>query len=97
MLPHLYSTAVEFKKQQKDNPKFSLAHVPLRSVLALALFRELGLRLERVLNDSGVDEQRGEQGLARSKRVESSKCGMPSYVISRWTGRSQQCPTGRCS
>ena len=49
VLPHLYSTAVEFKKQQKDNPKFSLAHVPLRSVLALALFRELGVRLERVL------------------------------------------------
>ncbi|CAE7350820.1 MCAT [Symbiodinium microadriaticum] len=50
VLPHLYNTAVEFKKQQKDNPKFSLAHVPLRSVLALAMFRELGSRLDRLLN-----------------------------------------------
>ncbi|CAE7723169.1 MCAT, partial [Symbiodinium necroappetens] len=49
VLPHLYNTAVEFKKQQKDNPKFSLAHVPLRSVLALAMFRELGNRLDRLL------------------------------------------------
>ncbi|CAE7367016.1 MCAT, partial [Symbiodinium sp. KB8] len=49
VLPHLYNTAVEFKKQQKDNPKFSLAHVPLRSVLALAMFRELGGRLDRLL------------------------------------------------
>ena len=45
----MYNTAFAFKKQQKEQPKFSLSHVLPRSVLALALFRELGSRLENLL------------------------------------------------
>ncbi|CAE7192843.1 MCAT [Symbiodinium sp. CCMP2592] len=48
-LSHLYQTAVKFKKQQEADPGWKLGHVPLRMVLAVALFKELIDRLNQVL------------------------------------------------
>ena len=49
-LPHLYHTAVAFKKRQQEEPTWGLAHVPLKQVMATALFRELRERHHKVLN-----------------------------------------------
>ncbi|CAE6948943.1 unnamed protein product [Symbiodinium sp. KB8] len=50
VLPHLYQTAVAFKKRQQEEPTWGLAHVPLKQVMATALFRELRERHHKVLN-----------------------------------------------
>ncbi|CAE6973662.1 unnamed protein product [Symbiodinium sp. CCMP2592] len=50
ILGQLYRTAVEFKKRQQAEPTWGLAHVPLKQVMAQAMFRELRDRHQKVLN-----------------------------------------------
>ena len=49
ILHHLYQVAVQFKAKQEAEPNWTLGQLPLRMVLANALFRELIERLNKVL------------------------------------------------
>ncbi|CAE7329112.1 unnamed protein product, partial [Symbiodinium sp. KB8] len=51
VLPFLYQTALTFKKKQQTEPTWGLAHVPLKQVMATAMFRELRERFTKVLQN----------------------------------------------
>ncbi|CAE6973099.1 MCAT [Symbiodinium sp. CCMP2592] len=87
ILHHSFVTASEFKKQQKDNPTLGLRHVPLRSVLALAMFKELGQRLENRLKSPEVLEQAESNGW-RGPDGWKYQIWSPYSAISNWTRRN---------
>ena len=48
-MSHLYKTAVSFKSKLEADPQWKVGQLPLRMVLAVALFKELVDRLNQVL------------------------------------------------
>ena len=62
ILGHLYQTAVAFKKRQQDEPTWGLAHVPLKQVMATAMFRELRERHHKVWNTPELLKKAEEMG-----------------------------------
>ncbi|CAE7708124.1 MCAT [Symbiodinium sp. CCMP2592] len=62
ILGHLYRTAVEFKKKQAAEPTWGMAHMPLKQVMALSMFRELKDRHHRVLNTKELLQRAVEMG-----------------------------------
>ncbi|CAE7523074.1 MCAT, partial [Symbiodinium sp. CCMP2456] len=49
IMHHLYQTAVTFKAKQEAEPQWQLGQMPLRMVLAIALFKEVTDRLNNTL------------------------------------------------
>ncbi|CAE6970070.1 unnamed protein product [Symbiodinium sp. KB8] len=62
LLPHLYQTAVAFKKRQEEDPTWGLAHVPLKQVMATAMFRELRERHHKVVSSPELQKKAEEMG-----------------------------------
>ncbi|CAE7400543.1 unnamed protein product [Symbiodinium sp. CCMP2456] len=52
ILGHLFKTAKEFKAKQAANPQWTPGFIPLKTIMAIALFKELGNRLDTVCQDS---------------------------------------------
>ena len=51
MLSHLYRTAQQFLKKQNENPHWAPGQHPLKAIMAVAVFNELGARLERACKE----------------------------------------------
>eukprot|EP00439_Symbiodinium_sp_Y106_P046963 s2644_g6.t1 len=51
MLSHLYRTAQQFLKKQSENPHWAPGQHPLKAIMAVAVFSELGARLERACKE----------------------------------------------
>ena len=51
MLCHLYRTAQQFQKKQAENPAWTPGQQPLKAIMAVAVFNELGLRLDRACKE----------------------------------------------
>ena len=62
ILCHLYRTARQFTQQQQDNPKWGPGQQPLKVVMAIALFTELGHRLEKACKDEEFSKKIKELG-----------------------------------
>ncbi|CAE7432271.1 unnamed protein product [Symbiodinium sp. CCMP2592] len=62
ILGHLYRTALEFKKKQAAEPTWGMAHMPLKQVMALSMFRELKDRHHKVLNTKELLQRALEMG-----------------------------------
>ncbi|CAE7334859.1 unnamed protein product, partial [Symbiodinium microadriaticum] len=62
MLGFLYKTAKEFKAKQEANPQWTPGQQPLKAVMALALFTELGNRLQLVCQDQAKATEAKELG-----------------------------------
>ncbi|CAE7368000.1 unnamed protein product, partial [Symbiodinium microadriaticum] len=62
MLGFLYKTAKEFKAKQEANPQWTPGQQPLKAVMALALFTELGNRLQSVCQDQAKATRAKELG-----------------------------------
>ncbi|CAE7367984.1 PRP2 [Symbiodinium sp. CCMP2592] len=62
MLCHLYRTAQQFQKKQSENPGWAPGQQPLKAVMAVALFNELGLRLDRACKEEDFTQKVKELG-----------------------------------
>ncbi|CAE7796895.1 unnamed protein product [Symbiodinium microadriaticum] len=62
VLPYLYQTALTFKKRQQAEPTWGLAHVPLKQVMATAMFRELRERHAKVLQSQELLKKATDMG-----------------------------------
>ncbi|CAE7841588.1 unnamed protein product, partial [Symbiodinium sp. KB8] len=62
VLPNLYQTAVAFKKRQQSEPTWGLAHVPLKQVMATAMYRELRERNQKVLQSQDLLKKAADMG-----------------------------------
>ncbi|CAE7660156.1 MCAT [Symbiodinium sp. CCMP2592] len=62
ILNHLYRTAVEFKKKQAAEPTWGMAHMPLKQVMALSMFRELKDRHAKVLASQELTKRATDMG-----------------------------------
>ena len=57
MLCHLYKAAKQFAQKQQDNPTWEPGKHPLKVVMAVALFTELGHRLERACKEEDFSKK----------------------------------------
>ena len=62
ILCHLYRTARQFTQQQQDNRRWEPGQQPLKVVMAIALFTELGHRLEKACKDEEFSKKSKELG-----------------------------------
>ncbi|OLP76319.1 hypothetical protein AK812_SmicGene43763 [Symbiodinium microadriaticum] len=51
MISHLFQTAKSFKAKQAANPQWAPGQQPLKVIMAIAMFKELGARLEALCQD----------------------------------------------
>ena len=51
MINHLFQTAKSFKAKQAANPQWAPGQQPLKVIMAIAMFKELGARLEALCQD----------------------------------------------
>ncbi|CAE7728748.1 unnamed protein product [Symbiodinium sp. CCMP2592] len=62
ILHHLYVTAKAFKQKQQENPMWAPGQQPLRIVMAIALFREMEVRVNKVLADETLQKKAADMG-----------------------------------
>ncbi|CAE7254236.1 unnamed protein product, partial [Symbiodinium sp. CCMP2592] len=62
ILHHLYVTARAFKQKQQENPMWAPGQQPLRTVMAIALFREMEARVNKVLGDESLQKKAAYMG-----------------------------------
>ena len=62
MLSHLYRTAQQFLKKQNENPHWTPGQHPLKAIMAVAVFNELGARLERARKEEEFSSKVKELG-----------------------------------
>ena len=62
MLSHLYRTAQQFLKKQNENPHWTPGQHPLKAIMAVAVFNELGARLERACKEEDFSSKVKELG-----------------------------------
>ena len=60
VLHHLFQTAKAFQAKQQSNPAWTPGQKPLKTVMAIALFQELGVRLARKCQDEALATLAGE-------------------------------------
>ncbi|CAE7573790.1 unnamed protein product [Symbiodinium sp. CCMP2592] len=68
IMPFLHRTAAHFKKKQEENPEWGPGWQPLRTVMALAMIRELANRLEATMKDETLLKTVTEKGWLDSQR-----------------------------
>ncbi|CAE7341282.1 unnamed protein product, partial [Symbiodinium microadriaticum] len=62
MINHLFQTAKTFKAKQAANPQWAPGQQPLKVIMAIAIFKELGARLEALCQDQARLAQVKEYG-----------------------------------
>ncbi|CAE7679495.1 unnamed protein product [Symbiodinium microadriaticum] len=62
ILHHLYQVAKAYKQKLQENPQWSPDRKPPRTVLAIAVFRELAERLQKVLNNEDLLKKASDMG-----------------------------------
>ena len=62
MLGHLYRTAQQFLQKQSKNPHWASGQHPLKAIMAVAVFNELGARLERARKEEEFSSKVKELG-----------------------------------
>ena len=62
ILHHLFQTAKAFQAKQQSNPTWTPGHMPLKTVMAIALFQELRVRLERTCQEEALAAKIQERG-----------------------------------
>ena len=62
ILHHLFQTAKAFQAKQQSNPTWTPGQLPLKTVMAIALFQELGVRLERTCTEEAIATKVQERG-----------------------------------
>ena len=65
ILHHLFQTAKAFQAKQQSNPTWTPGQLPLKTVMAIALFQELGVRLERTCTEEAIAYKSTGTGLER--------------------------------
>ena len=62
ILHPLFQTAKAFQAKQQSNPTWTPGQLPLKTVMAIALFQELGVRLERTCTEEAIATKVQERG-----------------------------------
>ena len=107
VLPFLYQAATLYKAKQKESPTWSVSFQPPRTVLALAMIKELATRLDAVTaykeaQDMGWMDQQGAwevSDLEWNASTPSGRhgAGSPYHPSDQGTPRGAlQVPEGRC-